>query len=79
MSKIFRMRKYKGLTQSDVAKKFGISLQAYSRKERGITPFTDSEKMLLKNLFIDDFPDVTMEELFFEDEVAKVVSREGEK
>ena len=65
MSKVARVRKYKGLTQTDLSKILGISLQSYSRKEQGKTPFSDNEKIIIKNLFIDDFPEITIDELFF--------------
>lgn len=65
MSEVAKLRKYKGLTQTDVAKIFGISLTAYSRKERGLTPFNDKEKVVLKNLFSEDFPNITIDEIFF--------------
>jgi len=67
LNKVAKLRRYTGLTQSDVAELFGISLQAYSRKEREITPFTDKEKVILKELFSDDFPDITVGEIFFDE------------
>ena len=67
MNKVAKYRRYTGLTQSDVAEIFGISLQAYSRKEREITPFTDKEKVILKELFIEDFPEVTVGGIFFDE------------
>jgi len=67
LNKVAKYRRYTGLTQSDVAEIFGISLQAYSRKEREITPFTDKEKVILKELFIEDFPEVTVGGIFFDE------------
>lgn len=65
MSKVARIRKYKGLTQTDLSKILGISLQTYSKKERGKIPFSDKEKIVIKKLFADDFPKITIDELFF--------------
>lgn len=72
MSEVAKLRKYKGLTQTDVADIFGISLQAYWNKENGRTPFTDKEKVVLKDLFSQDFPEITIDDIFFSDEVPKV-------
>lgn len=74
---ISRYRKFLNYTQTDMAKLFGISLQAYSRKERGINAFNDKEKMIIKNLLTLHFPEVTYEELFFKEEVPKVENKEG--
>ena len=49
MNKIIGYRKMLGFTQTDLAKEFGISLQAYRLKENGTTAFKDSEKVLFKN------------------------------
>lgn len=63
-----------GLTQSDVAKFLGISLQAYYRKENGKTPFSDVEKVKLKDIFSEEFPGITIDSLFFNSKVSKVES-----
>lgn len=52
-------------TQKDMAKLFGISIQAYSAKERGRTQFKDSEKTIFKNELQKIFPDITIDEIFF--------------
>lgn len=72
INKVSRFRKYQGLTQKDIANKFGISVQAYSKKERGKTPFKDSEKIQLKELFSQDFPNITIDDIFFGSKVSKV-------
>lgn len=74
MNEVAKMRRYKGLTQTDVSKILGVSLQSYYRKEKGKTPFTDSEKVTLKELFIEDFPEITIDEIFFSQKVSKVES-----
>lgn len=65
MNKIIGYRKMLGFTQTDLAKKFGISLQAYRLKENGTTAFKDSEKVLFKNLLIPIFPSITIDDIFF--------------
>lgn len=71
---VARYRKFIGLTQSDLAKRFNITRQSYSRKERGVTPFNDIEKMEIKELLIKDFPNITIDDIFFAKEVSKVES-----
>lgn len=70
MQEISNYRKALGYTQNDMAKKFGISLQAYYRKEKGYTPFTDKEKVLFINIIKPMFPNTTIESIFFT-EIAK--------
>lgn len=65
VNSVSNYRRFKGLTQSDVAKLLGISLQSYSRKELEKVPFNDKEKIFILNLFKDDFPDLTIDKLFF--------------
>ncbi|GAA2836427.1 helix-turn-helix transcriptional regulator [Lactococcus raffinolactis] len=65
MNKIIGYRKMLGFTQTDLAKEFGISLQAYRLKENGTTAFKDSEKVLFKNLLIPIFPSITIDDIFF--------------
>lgn len=74
MSKISNYRRFKGLTQTDVANMLGISLQSYSRKELEKVPFNDNEKIFVLNLFKGDFPNLTIDKLFFEHKVSKVES-----
>lgn len=73
MNKVSKYRKFKGYTQSDIAEMLEISLQSYSRKELDKVPFTDEEKIFVWNLFIDEFPNLTIDELFFNHKVPKVV------
>lgn len=73
---VAKYRKYLGYTQSDMANIFNISLQAYSRKERGINAFNDEEKMIIKDLLLEHFPGITIDEIFFTEEVPKVENEE---
>ncbi|SEQ46818.1 DNA-binding transcriptional regulator, XRE-family HTH domain [Ignavigranum ruoffiae] len=65
MNKIARYRKFLGYTQADMAKIFNISIQSYSRKERGIVPFADKEKILFKNMVSKLFEEITIDDIFF--------------
>lgn len=71
MKDLSKYRKFLGYTQNDMAKIFGISLQAYYRKEKGYTPFTDKEKVIFKNLIKPGFPKETIESLFFTENAKK--------
>ena len=75
MSEVARLRRYTGKTQKEMAEMFGISLQAYSRKERGLTPYSDTEKIMLKEFFSKDFPGITIDHIFFSQSVPKVEKR----
>lgn len=63
--KIANYRKALGFTQKEMAAKFGISKQAYYRKEKGYVPFNDKEKLILKNMIKEILPEITIDELFF--------------
>lgn len=64
-NKIKGYRVMLGLSQKDIATTFGISAQAYSMKERGITSFNDEEKkrfvQMIKKVAIDE----TVGSIFF--------------
>ena len=66
MNKLKRLRLLAGYTQTDIAKMFGVTNQAYSKKEAGHVPFKDSEKVMLMNLIAETSPDETIESVFFE-------------
>ncbi len=67
MNKIAGYRKMLGLTQSDIAKEFGISTQAYRMKESGKTRFKNEEMKFFRNeLRKFAFPKITIDEIFFE-------------
>lgn len=56
-----------GKNQQQMADILGLSRQSYSKKECGHIPFKDSEKVLLKDMFIKFKNDLTIDELFFLD------------
>ncbi|WBF51997.1 helix-turn-helix transcriptional regulator [Macrococcoides canis] len=70
--KISDYRKFIGLTQKNIAKLLDISVQAYRNKEKGRTPFSDSEKVIIKELINENgFPQLTIDDIFFRNKVAK--------
>lgn len=64
-NKVRGYRAMLGKTQSEMAELLSISKQSYHNKERGKVAFKDSEKVIFKNLLINLFPDITIEDIFF--------------
>lgn len=65
-NKVRNYRRYIGLTQKQMANNLKISVTAYRNKEKGITPFKDLEKVLIKNKLIENgLKDVTIDDIFF--------------
>ena len=71
MNRIKGLRVMAGLKQEDVAEKFGITTQAYSKKERGVTSFTDNEKIIFRQLISSVDPDETVGSIFFNETKTK--------
>lgn len=68
--KIAGYRTMLGFNQAEMAKKLGISKQAYRMKEVGKTQFNDKEKMLIKEMLKEIFPNITIDEIFFSQKVS---------
>lgn len=66
MNKIKGYRNMIGKTQKDMAKMLGISSNAYNKKEKGETPFKDNEKIMFKNMLLPYFPEITIDDIFFD-------------
>ena len=64
-TKVKRYRVMLGKTQQDMADMFGISKQAYSAKERGVSRFSDEEMITIKNMLLKLFPDITIDRIFY--------------
>ena len=64
---VVKYRKMLGLTQLDLASKFGISQSAYNQKERGVIRFTHDEMTAFKLLAISVDPKATIDDIFFSD------------
>ncbi|WP_314970942.1 hypothetical protein [Peptostreptococcus stomatis] len=71
MNKIRGYRNMLGKTQKEMAQIFGISTNAYNKKEQGQTPFKDDEKILFKDMLSQYFPSITIDDIFFADRVKK--------
>ena len=72
MSKVESYRKFIGYTQKQMSTLLNISTQAYRNKEKGITPFKDTEKIVIKNKLVENgFNDITIDEIFFDNKVSK--------
>lgn len=56
--KLYELRKKAGLNQADLAKKIGISVNQYGKKERGQQEFTQDEMFLLSNFFNKSISDI---------------------
>lgn len=69
MKKLNRLKYYRnmlGLTQEQMCNIIGLkNKQNYSLKETGKIKFNDLEKIKIKNVINEKYPDVTIDELFF--------------
>ncbi|MEM5568219.1 transcriptional regulator [Aerococcus viridans] len=67
INKIAGYRAMLGLTQQQMGERLGIkNKQTYSLKENGKRAFSDKEKELLKKIMLPYFPDITIDDIFFE-------------
>jgi len=63
---VVKYRKMMGLTQSDLADKFGISQSAYNQKEKGVIKFSYDEMLAFKMLVNESVdPTATIDSIFF--------------
>lgn len=67
MTKLKGYRVMLGKTQRDMAKELNISVQSYNNKETGKTAFSDREKLAIKSLVAEIKPDITIDELFYQE------------
>ena len=65
VNRVAGYRKMLNLTQADIAKKLGISAQAYGQKENGKVAFKDQEKIIMVNILKIANPDLNIQNLFF--------------
>lgn len=71
MCNVSAYRKFAGFTQQEMAQYLDISISSYRNKEGERTAFNDFEKVKIKNLVSDYFPDITIDEIFFKKKVSK--------
>lgn len=66
---INRIKGYRGMlgkSQKEISELLNITSQSYSSKEIGKRPFSDKEKIILKEYFSKYFPEIeTIDFLFF--------------
>lgn len=79
MNKILIYRKMLNKSQSEIADLMGISTQAYSNKENRKTEFRDNEKVIFKRLLMSIFPNITIDEIFFDEKLSIVELKEVQK
>ena len=64
-NKLLGMRKAVGVTQNDIAKYLDIAQITFSRKETGKSEFKRTEMEKITTFFKQYYPDITLEEIFF--------------
>lgn len=65
-NKLLGIRKAVGVTQSEIAQYLDIAQMTFSRKESGKTEFKKSEMEKITTFFRKYYPDITLEEIFFD-------------
>lgn len=68
---LIKARKIAGMSQVDVAKRLGISADAYGMKERGKYQFTQSEMFALAELFNQRLDDIFLPTNFGSSEIKR--------
>ncbi|MEB3643231.1 MULTISPECIES: helix-turn-helix transcriptional regulator [Streptococcus] len=63
--KVRGYRNMLGLTQAQLGDRLGMTKQTYHNKEVGKNAFTDEEKRNFKELLLPQFPDITIDDIFF--------------
>jgi predicted transcriptional regulator len=59
-----KLMAFKNMKHKDIASILGISQQATSKKLKGETEFRYSEMQKIKEYFKEDYPDITMDQIF---------------
>ncbi|MDK6291403.1 MULTISPECIES: helix-turn-helix domain-containing protein [Aerococcus] len=65
INKVSAYRKSMNMNQSQMAKYLDLSLDAYSRKERGLSEFKKSEMEKFTKVVSTKDPTITVESIFF--------------
>ena len=63
--KVKGYRNIAGLTQAELARKLGISVQSYRNKEKGRVAFKDSEKVIIRDLISITIKGIKVDDIFF--------------
>lgn len=70
-TKLIALRRYKGLTQKDMAKLLGVDVRTYINKEQGITQFKANEMFLIARFFQMEIDKIFLPTNFMNHEVMK--------
>lgn len=65
MSNVLFLRRGFGFTQEQVSEKLNISRKLLRDKENNKKDFTKTEMIILKDMFKEHKPDITIDEIFF--------------
>ena len=71
-----RYRRMIGLNQTIVAEKSSMALSSYCNKIKGNTNFNQTEMVAITKLFKEFIPQITMDDIFFKDEVNHELTEE---
>lgn len=72
--KLASLRTLYNINQSVLAEVIGVTINTFSSKERGATAFTQQEMILITNHFKQFDSKLTMDDIFFIDEVNQSVT-----
>lgn len=72
MTKVLFLRRGFGISQSYLAKILGISRPTLAKKEKGEADFNKSEIEIITPLFQKYNPNLTKDEIFFENSINKI-------
>jgi len=67
--KLASLRRYRNISQREMADEIGITTTSYSKKERGITQFTASEMFTIADLFEMKIDEIFLHPNFIKHEV----------
>lgn len=73
-NKLIAYRKMLKINQAEMANVVNVSSTSYNRKEVGKIDFTQSEMINIVNFFKKYIPDLTMDDIFFDKELSKLLS-----
>ena len=74
--KLASLRTLYKINQSVLAEVIGVTINTFSSKERGVTAFTQQEMILITNHFKRFDSNITMDDIFFIDEVNQSVTNQ---
>ena len=70
-SKLASLRRYKDMSQREMAVLMGVETETYSNKERGVTQFKASEMFIIANIFNMKIDEIFLPPDFIKNEAVK--------